>query len=263
MADTKISPAAPEGFSEREQRLMMFVLLHSDITSLQIDYPAVASRMGLTNVRSASNAWGTLKKKILAIDAQDKAANPDKAAAAEESTASTKATTKTPTKGKRAAAAITEGDADAEIATPTKKPRGRKPKAATATPKTEDMVTSEDGEKAEGSENTPINLVTPTVTPVKKPRGRAAAKIKAEAAAKAVAEVGAANTKTVAAKEEEDLESEVKDESTVIEAKKEEDDFEELVSPEDVAHLEKIAADGIKAIKQEDLEEEDEDDDTI
>ncbi|KAK4653335.1 hypothetical protein QC762_512380 [Podospora pseudocomata] len=218
--------------------------------------------MGLTNVRSASNAWGTLKKKILAIDAQDKAANPDKAAAAEESTASTKATTKTPAKGKRAAAAITEGDADAEIATPTKKPRGRKPKAATATPKTEDMVTSEDGEKAEGSENTPINLVTPTVTPVKKPRGRAAAKIKAEAAAKAAAEVGAANTKTAAAKEE-DLESGVKDESTVTEAKKEEDDVEELVSPEDVAHLEKIAADGIKAIKQEDLEEEDEDDGTI
>ncbi|KAK4195721.1 hypothetical protein QBC40DRAFT_315605 [Triangularia verruculosa] len=250
MSDNKSTqPAAPEGFSEREQRLMMFVLLHSDITSLAIDYPAVAGRMGLTNVRSASNAWGALKKKILAIDAKDKAANPERAAAAaEESTATTsktpaKAAAKTPAKGKRSAAVMAEGDADGEVdalesPTPTKKARGRKPKAA-ATP------------KAEGGEDAPIDLITPT--PKKALRGRAAAKAKAEAA-KAAAE------KAAAAVDEEEDSSEVDvtmSEAKFAPVKSDDEDVEELINPDDVAELEKIAAAGVKAIK----EEEDCDDD--
>ncbi|KAK4178067.1 hypothetical protein QBC36DRAFT_344938 [Triangularia setosa] len=209
--------------------------------------------MGLTNVRSASNAWGSLKKKILAIDAKDKAANPGKAAAEESSI-----TSKTPVKGKRAATAMSEGDADAaDTPTPTKKPRSRKPKVAAA-PKTEEDV------KAEGAEDATINFVTPT--PKKPLRGRAAAaKAKAETATIAAAEAVAAAA--VAKEVEDNSESDIKDEASGEEAAvtvakfapvksdEEDDDVEELVNPDDIAQLEKIAAAGVKTIKEEEADD--------
>ncbi|OIW26219.1 Clavaminate synthase-like protein [Coniochaeta ligniaria NRRL 30616] len=116
-------------------------------TQPEIDYEKLAEACGMTNPRSASNAWSMIKKKLFA-----NTPSADGAAKADTPARKRKAPTKkTPAKD----AAVKDEDADDDLeaaATPTKKARARakpKPKAKTAAVvKDEDDASSEEKEKA-------------------------------------------------------------------------------------------------------------------
>lgn len=44
---------------------------------MQIDYTKLAERLGMGNVRSASNAWGSLRKKMMQLDPKSNLVDPD------------------------------------------------------------------------------------------------------------------------------------------------------------------------------------------
>lgn len=108
----------------------------------QIDYEKLAGEMGMTNPRSAANAWGAIKKKM----AWTTAAQP--------------ATGGKSTGGKRKKAATTDDDGD-DQATPTKKAKATPTKAprkkATLRPKTPAVAKDSDSDNegtAAGDEET-------------------------------------------------------------------------------------------------------------
>ena len=105
--------------SPRNQRYGrdLYVFHCSNTDSLQVDYQKLADRCGMSNVRSASNAWSNIKKKIMARAGGG-------AAKGENGEATPK---KTPKKRGKAAAAAEDGD---EGESPTKKQKDRKGKAA-------------------------------------------------------------------------------------------------------------------------------------
>ncbi|OLN95238.1 hypothetical protein CCHL11_08129 [Colletotrichum chlorophyti] len=137
----------------------------------EIDFPKLAAALGMTNPRSATNAWGNIKKKLFADlpPPVDDEGNP----------IATPAKRKRATPAKKKAAAPVQGDID-ELAvgpeadvnsyadeklvveTPTKKKRATpKKKAAAAAPA---FVEASDGAAADGSED------AASETPVKKKR---------------------------------------------------------------------------------------------
>ncbi|KAK4995170.1 hypothetical protein LTR66_004952 [Elasticomyces elasticus] len=102
------------------------LILRHDTDTLQVDYVKLAELCGMSNPRSASNAWGTIRKKM------------GWGTAAKDTTlAGTPKTPKTPasTKRKRAAAADDE--------TPTKKSKGKKGKAKVAEDDDQEIVKEE------------------------------------------------------------------------------------------------------------------------
>ncbi|EME88039.1 uncharacterized protein MYCFIDRAFT_85937 [Pseudocercospora fijiensis CIRAD86] len=127
-----------DAFTEREQKVMALAW-QCFAEQPKIDFEKLARLSGYTNVRSASNAWGAIKKKLASqaskFGAGDSDVNGDN-----ESSATPKTTPKaTPKKrGKKAA------DEDDGEETPAKKTKGRKGKA---TPKKADT----DEDSAEGA----------------------------------------------------------------------------------------------------------------
>ncbi|KAK0624416.1 hypothetical protein B0T14DRAFT_495684 [Immersiella caudata] len=131
-----------------------------------VDFDHLAARCGMTNPRSASNAWALIRKKIIAhhesaptpVDSDGNPLAPiapvttpgkrkadveaDDSAAVDNGEGSSTGITKTSTKRARATPAsrkkaISDENADDEngtMATPTKVPRKRAPKKTTATP---------------------------------------------------------------------------------------------------------------------------------
>ena len=85
-----------------------------------MDYDKLAAAMGMSNVRSASNAWGILKKKL---------GNPDLLGtpAKEPKTPGSK----TPRKRAAAKAPANDDDENGEVETPTKKRKSARVKANT------------------------------------------------------------------------------------------------------------------------------------
>lgn len=126
--------------------------------------------MGMSNPRSASNAWALIKKKIKEFDAANKAADGSGAPAVA-----------TPGSGrKRKAAETVAAGADYEVATPTPSKRGR---AKKATPTATGKATS--GDAAMMPDTPTKNPKTPGV------RGRGRPSKNATAAVAAAAETAA------------------------------------------------------------------------
>jgi hypothetical protein len=98
---------------------------------MQVDYERLATELGMSNVRSASNAWSAIKKKIMAR-APMKEGDGEGAA-----TPKPKATPR-----KRATPKKTDDEGDDDEGTPKKKPRSTKKKTA----KSEDKVDDGEGE---------------------------------------------------------------------------------------------------------------------
>ncbi|KAF2118299.1 hypothetical protein BDV96DRAFT_381928 [Lophiotrema nucula] len=108
MSDTS-SAAAPK-FSDRELQMLSWAM-QSAKAPPEIDYDRLATFAGMTNPRSASNAWAVIKKKLY------NGAPPDSVA--------TSPKPKATPKKKAASAAITNGDAEGGDETPKKTPRKR------------------------------------------------------------------------------------------------------------------------------------------
>ncbi|KAK4182901.1 hypothetical protein QBC35DRAFT_545422 [Podospora australis] len=132
MSDKGEDKSAGAGiFTPREQNIIIAAMIHSDgMTNL--DFPAMAVRLGLTNHRSVSNAWAVIKKKIAARN-EENGGGP--AAPKPAAKTATKTAAATPNKRGAVAAGIDEasGDPDA-IATPTPTKRARAPRKPKATP---------------------------------------------------------------------------------------------------------------------------------
>ena len=103
----------------------------------QVDYTKLAAELNMSNVRSASNAWAAIKKKIMAKAGIEKAVNGEEGGGSEKPKATPKK------RAKKAASEGVDGD-DEEGGSPKKKARTPKKKA-----KSEEKV-QEDGED-EGS----------------------------------------------------------------------------------------------------------------
>lgn len=68
------SPPNQPALSAREQAILPLILQHTkdDPSRLQFDWDALAQRMGMTNPRSAANAWLAVRKKITAAPSSSK-----------------------------------------------------------------------------------------------------------------------------------------------------------------------------------------------
>ncbi|CAN8102277.1 unnamed protein product [Discula destructiva] len=87
--------------TERDQRLLAHAVCCTK-RPLDVDYAALAERRGMTNVRSASNAWAALRKKITApLSAAVPAATTAEDGRAAAAVATTKATKKREEKKKK------------------------------------------------------------------------------------------------------------------------------------------------------------------
>ncbi|KAK3319523.1 hypothetical protein B0T19DRAFT_404100 [Cercophora scortea] len=85
-------------FTPREQELVVYGIMC--MTDLPVpDYTKLAARMGMSNVRSASNAWNNLRKKITDISKNNNNNNGDDAEVKDENTSGPTPAT-TPAKGK-------------------------------------------------------------------------------------------------------------------------------------------------------------------
>lgn len=142
-----------ESLSTREQEILAKAMTCLKVAP-EIDFPMLASAVGMTNPRSAVNAWAQIKKKMGWT-----MATPDSPAVA-----------KTPAsaKGKRKVAVVKDEAGDDEDATATAKrakatPKARKKAAATpkkgkgaASPKSSDVADPESEEdKADVKDETP------------------------------------------------------------------------------------------------------------
>lgn len=166
-AEEKSSGGAAEIFTPREQKIIVAAMIHSEgmanvsfsfqphqtqSSSLlspspaftqrnkqgdkqnltrekQLDFTAMADRLGLTNPRSVSNAWAVIKKKVVNHRGEDGAAPANGSGGSTPSKATSAKATTTPSKRGAGAAGMDElaGDEDfAMTPTPTKKPRARK-----------------------------------------------------------------------------------------------------------------------------------------
>ncbi|KAH7123608.1 hypothetical protein B0J11DRAFT_316210 [Dendryphion nanum] len=114
MSDITTSPA-PQ-FTERELLLLGFAMQSLKSGPPEIDYEKLAAKAGMSNPRSASNAWAKIKAKLMAgADNTDAPATPKKSRAKGKKNVTT---TKTNGDG-------SEGD---DVETPKKTPAKRKAK---------------------------------------------------------------------------------------------------------------------------------------
>ncbi|KAK3935710.1 hypothetical protein QBC46DRAFT_396814 [Diplogelasinospora grovesii] len=161
MASSKQTNEATSVFTQREQELIANAMLCMRELP-NIDYNKLAERMGMQNVRSASNAWSALKKKLLVDQADTDGSN-----------------------GKRKAAQNEDGSGgedkdnkDDEAARPAKRGRGRPPKPAAA------------AKKAATPESSPEKLVIKKPAVMSAPKGARAKATKAAGAAGAAGKRG-------------------------------------------------------------------------
>ncbi|KAH9822945.1 RNA polymerase I specific transcription initiation factor [Teratosphaeria destructans] len=117
LAHEEMADKPEKGFTDRETLIMAKAWLCMS-EQPKIDYDKLAQECGMTNPRSASNAWAAIKKKLLAM-AGGSGENGAEAAATAAAAAAPKST---PGKkrGKKAADHV-DGDGDEEGASPTKK----------------------------------------------------------------------------------------------------------------------------------------------
>ncbi|KAF2765676.1 hypothetical protein EJ03DRAFT_377597 [Teratosphaeria nubilosa] len=109
--DAEMADKPEKGFNDRENLIMAKAWLCMS-EQPKVDYEKLAQACGMTNPRSASNAWAAIKKKLLAM-AGGSGENGAAAAAAPKSTPGRK-------RGKQAVEHV-DGDDDEEGASPTKK----------------------------------------------------------------------------------------------------------------------------------------------
>ncbi|KAH6695401.1 hypothetical protein F5X68DRAFT_272767 [Plectosphaerella plurivora] len=150
--DFGIPAAAPQKLSltDREQEILSKAW-NCMKTQPEIDYVKLAAETGMTNPRSASNAWSALKKKLFTgvpPTPRTKKATAAAAALAGDDGEATPAAKRKRTPAKKKVAPVDDGADDMDIdaegagdATPTKKKRAAPRKKATpakVAPKTED-----------------------------------------------------------------------------------------------------------------------------
>ncbi|KAJ9142908.1 hypothetical protein NKR23_g6784 [Pleurostoma richardsiae] len=122
--ESPTKPAPDEKVKLTDRELEILGKAWSCLKTLpEIDYEKLASELGMSNHRSAANAWGLIKKKLAIVLPTISKANK------EPKTPKTASKRKTPAKAADAAGGA-DDDEDA-VETPTKKPRGPR---KTATP---------------------------------------------------------------------------------------------------------------------------------
>lgn len=118
----------------------MLFHVKSVLIIMQVDYNKLAELCGMSNPRSASNAWAMIKKKIMAKGGVSKANGEDGATTPKATPSKAKATPKRKKKN--------EDLDDAEGESPTKKGKGKKGQAS---PKSETKVDEEDEDAGSGA----------------------------------------------------------------------------------------------------------------
>ncbi|KAK5110271.1 hypothetical protein LTR62_006124 [Meristemomyces frigidus] len=132
--------AGKEGkdFTPREMEIM------AKAWNCFVDYNKLATECGMSNPRSASNAWASIKKKIMFKAGNTTSTNGASGTADDGNNSAVKAT---PGKKRGKAKASTEDDAE-EDESPTKKTRGRKAKGGEK--KADSVVQADEEEENSG-----------------------------------------------------------------------------------------------------------------
>ncbi|KAK3690508.1 hypothetical protein B0T22DRAFT_481682 [Podospora appendiculata] len=235
-------------FTPREQELIVYSLIcMSDVPAP--DYTKLAGYMRMSNVRSASNAWNALRKKINEIGKANQPGGDNAEVKSEKSTSPAPALA-TPAKAKpgrkRKAPSVQEtpegsaDDADASAAAatpgPAKRPRGRprKTNPAISSPHAAAPATKAKNIKKEATEEdagSDLEDMKPKVTAGRKKlvgsapaRGAAAAAKKAEQEKKAAQEAEGSSEVEVKEEDDDDAEAQLQSEEAEAEAGVEADD---------------------------------------
>ncbi|KAF1997584.1 hypothetical protein P154DRAFT_536976 [Amniculicola lignicola CBS 123094] len=158
---------APAGdkpaFTDRELELLGFAMRSLKSGPPEIDYEKLAALAGMSNPRSASNAWAKIKQKLMADPGVDVGAPKPGRATKKKAAAKAKDNIKeedeadelAPVKKTAKKRGPKAQDVDGEGA-PKKKPRGRPAKKAVDTPPLSDSEAADSNVKKEADES-PVN----------------------------------------------------------------------------------------------------------
>ncbi|EMC96939.1 hypothetical protein BAUCODRAFT_433478 [Baudoinia panamericana UAMH 10762] len=182
-------------FTEKEERVLK-VAWHCLKTGVpEIDFVKLTKLGEFNTQKTATNTWGTIKKKLRTLMPEEGEGEDE--AGAETPKKGAKATPQSKKRGKKADADDEEAAADGEVATPTKKPR--------KTPAKKGKKVTAGADEAAGEEGVDVKMDGAdddiTATPTKKPRKSPAKKGKAAAVVAAADEETAEVTAKVDAME--------------------------------------------------------------